>query len=313
MEMIEKLNIVEKCIPYVVDKSDENYGVYYLACYGLISKFGDEYLELIEKLFEDCEFFIKDAPLNYIIKLSGYNHAILPGEKACSFSSVCAGIDNQLNFILYEENPIVCVSTTDCTANEKLIIFTHEVSHIFKSMLNNVIKDPEKNTITIRRGFLLENIDPEDRDLNATYNNWVLDEIINVFQTADIMKSICDIDKELLDDTVREFFDTLDLDSLFIPSGYSSMVREFEPLWENRYFKNNVDFNVVSGDLESIENDFDGVVGIGKFREFSEALDYLFFNDKFSIKTINSARTIRNTIFNYNKKTNKKGNEKIKR
>lgn len=312
METINKLNLAKNIALSVSDLDDENYSLYYLACYGLISKYGDTYLDLIEKLFQECLFFIEKKTLKELLHLSGNKHNVIPGEKACSFSGICAAIDNQLNLVICEDNPIICVSTIDCTPNEKLIITTHEISHIFKSLINNIIRDTDKNTITIRRGLLLETFDADDRDLNATYSNFVLDEIINVFQTADIMKSVCEIDKSLLDDNVRKFFDTLDLDNLIIPSGYGSITEELAPLWENEHFKNSFDYSVVEGDIESIENDFNNIMGEDKFREFSLAIDFNFFNSGISPKKIKSIRTIMSTVFNYNRKTLKKGTEKFK-
>ena len=57
MEMIDKINLARDCISGAIDEEDKNYGLFFLSCYGLISKFGSQYSDLIKYAFSETKFF----------------------------------------------------------------------------------------------------------------------------------------------------------------------------------------------------------------------------------------------------------------
>ena len=257
-------------------------------------------------------FFIGDKPIQALIDVTGYRCKAVEGEMGTAFTGPVVCLDNHLNLRVQQESPKLCMTTINRSANKQLVTFTHEFSHIVNGLLRSVIMEPEKNKITIRRGLLLEVYDMEDRDLNPVCHNMILDEVINVFQTADMMRSICQLDRELLDDKVRDFFDKLDLSSISIPQGYESITTKFRPLWENDVFRDSIDDNIIIGDIEKIEEHFDGIVGQSKLMKFSEALDNSFFCYTKGLRKIENDFFIRKTICDYNKITGQKAIQKVK-
>ena len=312
MDKAEKLNLAKYSIGDTINEDNPNYGLFLFSCYGLLDKFGSEYAELIKMIFTDSNFFLENKPLQELIDKTGYQYKVVKGEKATSFTGVFGALDSQLNFRIKQEKPIVCISTTDISANEFLSRFTHEISHIIKGLIRSVIMQPNENIVTIRRGLVLEKYNTEARDLNAICYNEILEEVTTVFQTADMMESICQLDRELLNDNVKLFYDQLDLSTLSLPCGYERTIPYFETLWQNDSFKHLIDDNVIMGNVEKIEEEFDGIIGQDKFKRFSQALDNLYCANCTGIKKVENGIFLKRTINDYNKITSKKESKKVK-
>lgn len=276
MEKIERLNLAKECISGACDEDCQMYGMFLLCCYGLLNKFGCEYSELIKLVFSDSNFFIEDKPLQELINKTGYQYKVVKGEKATSFTGVFGALDRQLNFRIKNDKPTICIGTTNMNANDLLVTFTHEISHLVNGLIRSVIMEPDKKIITIRRGLLLEVYNTENRDLTPDCYNTILDEVITVFQTADMMRSICKLERDFLDDKTKLFYDELHPETLSFPRGYERATPYFKTLWDNDCFKDLIDSNVIMGNIEKIEEEFDGVTEKDKFRRFSQALDNLY-------------------------------------
>lgn len=312
MEKIERLNLAKECISGGCGEDDKMYSMFLLCCYGLLDKFGSEYSELIKLVFSNSNFFIEDKPLQELISRAGYNYKVVKGEKACSFTGVFATLDTQLNFGIDKEKPSIFINTTNISANDLLITFTHEISHIIKGLIRNVIVEPEENIVAIRCGLSLAIYNTENRDLNREIHNNILDELTTVFQTADMMNSICQIERELLDDKTKLFYDKLKTYMLKFPSGYEKSTPYFKPLWENDCFKDLIDSNVIMGNIEKIEEEFDGIMGENKFRRFSLALDNLYCENYTGIKKLENDIILKKMVYDYNRLTKKAEKKKLK-
>jgi hypothetical protein len=65
--MKKTLDITKRIIDDNYDHDDELYGILFLTCYGLVSKYGDTYADLIHKLFTLTTFVIEDKPLKELL------------------------------------------------------------------------------------------------------------------------------------------------------------------------------------------------------------------------------------------------------
>lgn len=276
--MDEVLNLAYEIVNKRFNKNDEHYGLYVLGCYGLLTKFGDEYLSLIEKFFSECEFYIDDMPLEKLKSLVNLNLLADDDiENATKVAVSCNGhgLAIEDNKLKYEKIPIrVFCSTTDSSNNDILNCFIHEASHIVKSFVDAVIEDEDKKKLIIRCGCSFEELSLEDDYLHRESHNLILDEVINVFQTTDMMIKIRDLDAALLDDTVLKFYSKLDLATMDEHFGYDFFVLLTEKLWENECFKNSVENNIVIGNISKINDEFDQVTNIpNSFSAMADCLD----------------------------------------
>lgn len=287
MEMIEKINLANRIVSSRFDKNNEHYGLYFLGCYGLLSKFGDNYLELVERLFKECDFRIANKSLKELViekygywddkKMEDPKYEIL----AISRSGVTYRVNDNLEFELFQTPTVMFISTCNISINLLLNSFIHESSHILKTMLNcgNII---DNDNITRRAGLTVEHISRlwEKYVIVHKCNN-LLDEIVNVFQTSEMMDEIGKLDRNLLDDEVKQIFDKLDFNTIGDFQGYNDALSYFEPLWENSTFKNSIEENIVIGNIEKIESDFNEVMGEDRFRDFSKLCDQLLLRSTF--------------------------------
>lgn len=287
MEMIERINLANKIVSSRFDKCNKHYGIYFLGCYGLLSKFGDNYLELVEQLFKECDFRIDNKPLKeLVIEKDGYwDEKKMEDPKYEIFSISRSGItyrvNDNLEFELFQTTPVMFISTSNVHFNLLLNNFIHESSHIIKTLLNcsNII---DKNNMTRRTGLTIEHVGRfwEKYVIVHKCNN-LLDEVINVFQTSEMMNEIGKLDRNLLDDEAKQIFDKLDFSSISDFQGYNDALSYFEPLWENSTFKNSIEENIVIGNIEKIESDFNEVMGEDSFKDFSKLCDQLLLRATF--------------------------------
>ena len=297
MEMLEKINLSKTIVSECISKNDENYGLYFLTCYGLLSKFGDEYLPLIEEFFRNTDFFIEDEPLEYLVYTSGEKDYNYIGEDAIGFGKYNVTLNDNFQYVVVERKPKICMTTTNKKSNEKLTIFTHESAHIIKSLINGIFRD--SNSVTLRGGLRIWSLDTNDLDADWIHYNDIFDEVLNVFQTADMMEYICQLDPNLLDDETRRFYDGLDLDTLSEPSGYVRCTPLLKTLWENTSFKSSIETNIVTGQINNIISDFDTITGDGSFSLLSRSIDEVAKGKNKLIK-LKSKRIVKSIVSKYN-------------
>ena len=182
-------------------------------------------------------------------------------------------------------------------SNEKLTIFTHESAHIIKSLINCVSRD--SSNVTLRGGLRIWSLDTTDLDADWVHYNDILDEVLNVFQTADMMEAICQLDSNLLDYETKKFYDSLDLATLSELSGYVHCTPLLIPLWKNDYFKNSIEANIVTGQINNIVSDFDTITEDGSFDLLSRSIDEVA-KSKNKLKKLNSKRIVKSIVSKYN-------------
>ena len=104
----------------------------------------------------------------------------------------------------------------------------------------------------------------------------MLDEVINVFQTSDIMKEIKQLMRSRsLSYSLQEYLKTLDFDTLDEPFGYTSAAIMLDSLWNRTHFKEQIKKPLVIGNISVIKKHFNTMVGDDLFTSFADSFDEL--------------------------------------
>lgn len=281
------LCMAEEIVEQRITRQDKNYGLLVLCCYGLLSKFGERYEKIVKNVLLRAEFHVDEKSLSQLltdgkIEIDNiYNgHDIMN----CSVPSDALATSFQGDYLYFKKNgrvvhekvrPQVFCSTLiadENSCNTLLNLLIHELSHLVKSSINCIKKDCY-NFFEIRNGLSTLSYHVSHGEAIVESKNETLDEVINVLQTTEIMACIKKLNKDGLNPQTLEFFNKLDIDTLDRPVGYEYAVRLVEELWKNERFKNSIEDNIVTGDIERIEDDFNQTTRSDLFNDFSRYLD----------------------------------------
>ena len=277
------LRQAESIISRRFDKSDENYGLLVMGCFALLSKFGDEYLPIVEKVMLETDFHIGNKPLSELLNEGGIaaEDAFRGEEFYDTEMTVTAisspGIDLWVEdgkIMMEKETPAIFCTTIDGDATTILNAFVHEVAHLIKSTVNVVYSDSPKHFL-VRNGLNIFGLSFEKNSPLEPNDNSMLDEVINVLQTADMMRAVKELNGSPMSDEVLRFYRELDLDRIDLLYGYDELTSFVLPLWSNDYFRSSIENNIVIGRIDRIRNDFDSIMGANSFHYYSTYLDYI--------------------------------------
>ena len=277
------LRQAESIISRRFDKSDENYGLLVMGCFALLSKFGDEYLPIVEKVMLETDFHIGNKPLSELLNDGGIaaEDAFRGEEFYDTEMTVTAisspGIDLWVEdgkIMMEKETPAIFCTTIDGDATTILNAFVHEVAHLIKSTVNVVYSDSPKHFL-VRNGLNIFGLSFEKNSPLEPNDNSMLDEVINVLQTADMMRAVKELNGSPMSDEVLRFYRELDLDRIDLLYGYDELTSFVLPLWSNDYFRSSIENNIVIGRIDRIRNDFDSIMGANSFHYYSTYLDYI--------------------------------------
>lgn len=314
--MKEKLISAEQIIDKYYSNDNKYYGLYVLSCYGLLTKFED-YIEIIDDIFSNCTFNITDKS---IAELLSDLEEDIPDDYIETDTEYLEGIsDIGIGYYIEDGKPISykdhdpIIYLTTKYGNSLLLDTTiHELSHIIKSRINVVSMDDDENIIE-RCGLRLITTTKDGVEI---WDNHLLDEVINVLQVHDILLNIKNLDTSIMDSSIKEFYNTLEKKKLEEPNGYEVGIILLKPLWENPNFKSLVESNIVEGNIQSIENEFNSIIETDNaFSSFSLALDMVFDSESYNeYEILERGIYIDSIVKLYNLKTNsyKKKKRKIK-
>jgi len=279
---IDRLFLAQNIIEKRFSTEDENYGLYVCGCFCLLNKFGDEFLPILEDVFNKCNFIIEEGNIVNLAKQYNIDQLsfddIEEAEINCieglSFNGIHFYFDNDGKVHKEFVNPTTIIPTNDKNSNELLNTFIHELSHLIKGHLNNNYYN-EFNYYNIRSGLSLYEVNYYNGYLIDNTLFSALDEIINTFQTTDMIKDLKLLKNIPTNSSIKKFLDTIDYDDLDYLSGYEGLTEVFTDLWENDEFKNIIENDIVIGDLDNIINNFNNIMGRNCFHEFSELCDDL--------------------------------------
>lgn len=281
--MNKYLRQAESIISRRFDKSDENYGLLVMGCFALLSKFGDEYLPIVEKVMLETDFHIGNKPLSELLNEGGISaEDAFRGEEfydtEITVTAISSpGIDLWVEdgkIMMEKETPAIFCTTIDGDATTILNAFVHEVAHLIKSTVNVVYSDSPKHFL-VRNGLNIFGLSFERNSPLEPNDNSMLDGVINVLQTADMMRAVKELNSSPMSDEVLRFYRELDLDRIDLLYGYDELTSFVLPLWSNDYFRSSIENNIVIGRIDRIRNDFDSIMGANSFHYYSTYLDYI--------------------------------------
>lgn len=135
---------------------------------------------------------------------------------------------------------------------------THQVNHVINSFNRPVLK--KNGDYVSRMGISVEHFGSRRTEVLG------LEEAINDFQTEDILKCIKRFsDDEITDLGVKRLLDSFTFDGLLQNDKNTLFSEIVEPLYTEKLFNESLIKGRFSGDLASIRNCFDAVVGNGSF------------------------------------------------
>ena len=281
---MNKLIEAESIVSQRYSEDDPNYGLLVMGCYALLSKFGDLYYPIVEKVMLETDFFIGDEPLSDLLVIGGIDpEDAFRGEEfydtelsvtAVSSPGVYLSISDTGSIIFERDRPAVFCTTKGNDATTILNAFVHETAHLIKSTINVVYSDKPTHFL-IRGGLNIFGYSFNNGTLSEPNDNSMLDEVINVLQTRDMMMSVKELIGKPMSPEVLEFFRKLDLDRIDLLYGYDELTSFVLPLWSNNYFRSSIEDNIVIGRIDRIRSDFDSIMGENSFHLYSTYLDYI--------------------------------------
>ena len=289
--MEENYILAKKTVDEKYDSSNRFYYMFICALFGLFMKYPDN-KDLVIKSFKDTKIIIEDIPVLEIQKKYNLN-LIQDDELEVQDPSICTNYgvsdlgfgyfiqDGKVQMI--RENPkIVCTSYNNSPAN-LLNVFIHEMNHVIKSWNNSHGSSYEDNVSSCfnRCGITYTSFTYEkDTDILSEREFYsTLDEVINVFQTTDILKYISMLDGIVPDSNLQKYLDTLDKTELEKINGYEKCCGVFKRIWENNILREILEEHLIDGELVNISIEFDNAVGMecfDKMADWLDDLDYLF-------------------------------------
>ena len=278
-----------------------------------------EHQDEIADLFNRTDIYLdNDSVLNIIrknkIKHFNYtededkkyynNNYISTGAMSDSGYSCCIE-DGKTSII--SNNPIIIMDLRD---NKTVILnnFIHELNHLVKNIVDGCTLLDSELGIEIRSGInFYQWFYRPDEDIKYEIDCFcALDEVINVFQTTEMVESLLMLDGIIPDEDIQEHFDELDKDLMHDDVGYEGVTRLVRPLWENPEFHDLIDNNIYSGNLFEIIDGFDRIMGDNTFDRFASYVqkynDYMNNGKKPKRNEIYKEK-IKNTVNRFNKLT----------
>ena len=154
------------------------------------------------------------------------------------------------------------------------------MGHLIKGEVNGTSSRQEKDSyiFIIRTGLAhyvycyMNNF----QELKFISSYAVLDEAINCIQTTDVMKEILALGEFVDDSNIQSFIDSLDRDDMLQDHGYETIVKLVHSYWDQDEFKNLIESHIIDGNIDTILEKFDGVLGENTFDTMSYILDQIY-------------------------------------
>lgn len=289
--MEENYLLAKSVVDEKFNKNNEYYYMFICALFGLFMKYPD-HKELIINSFKDTNIIIEDISVldiqkKYDLYLIKEDELAVQDPTACTnhgVSDLGFGYfiqDGKIQII--KDNPTIVCSSKDNSPANLLNIFVHELNHIIKSFYNSSgSKTCDGVSSCYNRCGLTYAIFTYDKYTDILKEEEfysILDEVINVFQTTEILSYISMLDGVVPDENFQKYIDSLDKDELKQNKGYDKTIKLFKRIWDNKLLRDILERHLIDGNLSEIASDFDEAVGLECFDELADLLDdldYLF-------------------------------------
>ena len=323
--MVENYTLAVKTVSRKMSKNHTMYPFMVCALYGLLCKYkGHE--KLVLSLFSKTDIIFENGSLPEILKRHHIEMDFAdPVQDSPDGILTTLGASNQgHNFVsdgngnVYykREKPFVVCSTSNTNMTRLLNTFCHEMGHLIKGEVNGYSSKKEKDSFiyVIRTGLAhyVYRYQKNFQEMDYITSFGVLDEAINCIQTTDVMREILALGEFCEDEDIQSFIHSLDVDVMNEDHGYEDIVLLVRLFWNQDSFKELVEKNIVTGNIDSIVQEFDSFLGEESFDYLSYLLEEIYFlletdNDKELDKKIDEFKKL---VQEYKKciKMNKKEN-----
>lgn len=283
MEKEDSLNIIFSMINKKYGKntsSDLPMDMIGVSLTGFLLYYGKWVLPILRDLVFESDFFIESRPLKEIIEdhqdqeMKIFSEDDFTECPAISTSNQLYYFDKDGRCVFEQAPPKLFCSTLGVSQNDLLNIFTHELNHLLKSRIKSHGRIGT-NGYWLRNGLHYFTSYLQDRFIYESQQAEMLDEVINVFQTSDIMKDIKQLDSYRFSYPLQSYLRTLDFESLDEPFGYTLTATMLEQFWRNTNFKEQIKRPLILGNLSIIEEDFNRMVEDDLFSSFVDSFDEL--------------------------------------
>ena len=283
MEKEDSLNIIFSMINKKYGKntsSDLPMDMIGVSLTGFLLYYGKWVLPILRDLVFESDFFIESRPLKEIIEdhqdqeMKIFSEDDFTECPAISTSNQLYYFDKDGRCVFEQAPPKLFCSTLGVSQNDLLNIFTHELNHLLKSRIKSHGRIGT-NGYWLRNGLHYFTSYLQDRFIYESQQAEMLDEVINVFQTSDIMKDIKQLDSYRFSYPLQSYLRTLDFESLDEPFGYTLTATMLEQFWRNTNFKEEIKRPLILGNLSIIEEDFNRMVEDDLFSSFVDSFDEL--------------------------------------
>lgn len=248
---------------------------------GFLFYYGKWVLPILQDLVLESEFIIESRPLEDIIRdhqkhdMTFFLEDSFTDCPAISTSNQLYYFEKDGTCIFEQDYPRLFCSTLEANPNDLLNIFTHEINHLLKSRLNSHGKI-DSNGYWLRNGIHYFTSYSQDGFIYEVQQAEILDEVINVFQTSDIMKKIKLLTKHGdFPFSCQPYLNTLNFESLDEPFGYTLAATMLDSFWRETNFKEQIKKPLVFGNISIIENNFNQMVEEELFSSFADSFDEL--------------------------------------
>lgn len=223
---------------------------------GFVLKYGLKNEGLILKCFRDIPIFIRERE----------------GEIKASF--VRKLVKNKEEFLTLKR--IILNSYEKANYKDLVEALVHEYNHALNS-INKEIKE-EKEFIYVRSGISFSWFLKDDFKEKKKENYVILEEVINVYQSEDIINKI--LNYHFLDYSLKEKQDFLKREigsNIYLSSAYNLERMILNLLITNKSFITTLESLRLSGEIYEVDSWFDGMVNKkGEFKRMNETFEELF-------------------------------------
>ena len=283
MEKEDSLNIIFSMINKKYGKntsSDLPMDMIGVSLTGFLLYYGKWVLPILRDLVFESDFFIESRPLKEIIEdhqdqeMKIFSEDDFTECPAISTSNQLYYFDKDGRCVFEQAPPKLFCSTLGVSQNDLLSVGSHELNHLLKSRIKSHGRIGT-NGYWLRNGLHYFTSYLQDRFIYESQQAEMLDEVINVFQTSDIMKEIKQLDSYRFSYPLQSYLRTLDFESLDEPFGYTLTATMLEQFWRNTNFKEQIKRPLILGNLSIIEEDFNRMVEDDLFSSFADSFDEL--------------------------------------
>lgn len=240
----------------------------YLIFAGMIKYYGREYIDDIYRTFQKSSVInTKGSILDVFSKYLCIEESIIEEVSSLdpiAYLSPSIFVDEMGHLVDGKKN--IYVSFKDSSKMDILFSLTSEFNKVLNSVNRGLLKD--SNGSLVRRGVNTRRIDGEN-------SSKLFEDCINFLQTEDIIREIVKFnDYEIEDEDIRSSLDSV---SKSLRGKYYDNLENIselvKPLYCDSRFNEILKTSRINGTINTIKDEFDGVVGDGSFEKMCDAVD----------------------------------------